>query len=121
MAMPKLIVHVIVAAAMLSSGVAFAQDPSVSHGQDFANCAGAVAAHTGLNIADYHPSTRRRPANEGWPGVLSRILEGLNRQPGLEGMTGFEAARASRLHWAEQPRAAQQAQAETCRAEVEGH
>lgn len=85
--------------------------PEASLAQDLANCAGAVAAYAELDVLAYP-----RGASGEWAPVLGAILDALSREPGVEGMTGRYAASAARSHWAEQPRAQQEAQANECRA-----
>jgi hypothetical protein len=89
---------------------AAAQDPSASLAQDLSNCAGAVAAVGNLDVLTYP-----RGASGEWSAVLGRILERLNTEPGVEGMTGRYAASAARSFWAEQPRAEREAAANACR------
>jgi hypothetical protein len=87
------------------------QSPEASLAQDLTNCAGAVAAFANLDVLAYP-----RGASGEWAGVLGAILDALNREEGVEGMTGRYAASAARSHWAEQPRAEQEAAAVECRA-----
>ncbi len=89
---------------------AAAQDPDASQAQDLSNCAGAVAA-----VGNFDLLTHPRGASGEWAGVLARILERLNTEPGVEGMTGRYAASAAKDHWREQPRAEQEAAANACR------
>lgn len=91
--------------------VAPAQAQSASSAQDLSYCAGAVAAHANLDVLTYP-----RGATGDWAPVLGRILEALNREAGVEGMTGRYAASASRGYWEEQPAAQRTAAANECRA-----
>ena len=99
----------------LHAAPARAQSPEASLAQDLANCAGAVAAFADLDVLAYP-----RGAGGEWAPVLGAILDALNREPGVEGMTGRYAASAARSHWAEQPRAELEAQANQCRARFGG-
>lgn len=102
------------AAALVSSAMvaapAAAQDPNASQAQDLSNCAGAVAAVGNLDVL-IHP----RGSDGEWAPVLTRILDRLNTEPGVEGMTGRYAASAARSFWSEQPRAEREAAANVCR------
>ena len=97
------------AAAALSGASAQAQNGSLA--QDLSNCAGAVAAVGNLDVLTYP-----RGASGEWAPVLGRILEALNREAGVEGMTGRYAASAAKGFWAEQPAAERTASANACRA-----
>jgi hypothetical protein len=97
--------------ATLSSAPAQAQSPDASQAQDLSNCAGAVAAEGNLDVLGYP-----RGASGEWAPVLGRILEALNREEGVEGMTGRYAASAAKGFWAEQPAAERSAAANQCRA-----
>jgi hypothetical protein len=103
----------VVAAAL---GLAFlampadAQSPEASQAQDLSNCAGAVAALANLDVM-----SRQRSGGGAWAIVLDEILAALNREPGVEGMTGRYAASAARAYWAERPRAEQEEAATRCR------
>ncbi len=88
-----------------------AQDGAASFAQDLTNCAGAVAAHAGIDVLAYPGG-----ASGEWADVLGNIIAAMNREEGVQGMTGRFAASAARLHWAEQPREAREAAANTCRA-----
>jgi hypothetical protein len=57
-----------------------------------------------------------RGATGEWAPVLAAIIEALNREPGVEGMTGRYAASAARSYWAERPRSEREAAAGQCRA-----
>jgi hypothetical protein len=96
------------AAAAFISAPAHAQN--ASQAQDLSNCAGAVAAQGNLDVLTYP-----RGASGEWADVLGRILERLNREEGVEGMTGRYAASAAKGHWAEQPAAERAAAANECR------
>ncbi len=96
-------------AAAVSSASAQAQ--SASSAQELSYCAGAVAAHADLDVLSYP-----RGASGEWAPVLGRILEALNREAGVEGMTGRYAASASKGYWEEQPAAQRTAAANECRA-----
>jgi hypothetical protein len=97
------------AAAALSAAPASAQ--SGSQAQELSNCAGAVAAQGNLDVLTYP-----RGASGEWATVLGRILEALNREEGVEGMTGRYAASAAKGFWQEQPAAERAAAANQCRA-----
>jgi hypothetical protein len=94
----------------LSAAPAPAQDLSASLAQDLSSCAGAVAAVGNLDVVN-HP----QGASGEWAGVLTRILERLNTEPGVEGMTGRFAASAARDFWRARPRAEREAAANACR------
>jgi hypothetical protein len=104
--------HRIAAALLVASAIiatpAAAQTASGTQG--LASCAGAVAAVGDIDVLIYP-----RGARGEWAAVLGRILEGLNRQEGLEGMTGRYAASAARSFWEEQPNAELEAAANACR------
>ena len=107
--MGRLIPAVIIGATLLASP-ARAQSPEASQAQDLTNCAGAVAALGGYDVLTFAGNE----SNE-WGAVLARIMAAMNREPGVEGMTGRYAASAARGFWAERPRAEQEAQARSCR------
>ena len=88
-----------------------AQAPEASQAQDLSNCAGAVAAFAGFDVMRYPQG-----ASGAWSLTLGEILAALNREPGVEGMTGRYAASAARAFWAERPRAEQEEAATRCRA-----
>jgi hypothetical protein len=103
----------VLAAAFVSAlmgAPAAAQDPSASLAQDLSSCAGAVAAVGNLDVLT-HP----RDVTGEWAPVLTRILERLNTEPGVEGMTGRYAASAARSFWVERPQAEREAAANRCR------
>jgi len=106
--------RLVFAAAFLTSALttapASAQDPSASLAQDLSSCAGAVAAVGDLNVVT-HPQN----ASGEWAGVLTRILQRLSTEPGVEGMTGRYAASAAKDFWRERPRAEREAAANACR------
>jgi hypothetical protein len=89
---------------------AVAQDPGASLAQDLSSCAGAVAAVGNLDVVRYPAG-----ATGEWSGVLGRILERLNREEGVEGMTGRYAASAAKDFWREQSREQREAAANSCR------
>jgi hypothetical protein len=84
--------------------------PEASQIQDLTYCAGAIAALHGLNLLQ----PQNNPPGE-WSTVLGAVLARLNREPGVEGMTGRVAADDARLYWREQSRARQERQANQCR------
>ena len=97
------------ACALVPLPAAAQPSPETSQAQDLTNCAGAVAAQAGVNVVTF-------AGNGGeWSDLLAAILARLNREPGVEGMTGRYAASAAREFWAEQPRAEREAYAEGCR------
>jgi hypothetical protein len=110
----KLAFAMLVPAALLSAP-ARAQSPEASMAQELSSCAGAVAAFAELDVLAFPDG-----ATGDWAPVLGAILEALNREPGVEGMTGRYAASAARSYWAEQPRAELQAEASQCRARFGG-
>jgi len=95
--------------AALMSAPAQAQNASMA--QDLSNCAGAVAAVGNLDVLTYP-----RGATGEWSLVLGRILDALNVEEGVEGMTGRYAASAAKGFWLEQPAADRTAAANQCRA-----
>jgi len=97
------------AAATLSATPAHAQ--TASQAQELSNCAGAVAAVGNLDVLTYP-----RGATGEWSLVLGRILEALNVEEGVEGMTGRYAASAAKGFWLEQPAAERTTAANECRA-----
>jgi hypothetical protein len=96
-------------AALLVATPAAAQ--TASQAQDLSNCAGAVAAHAGLDVLSFSNG-----ASGEWAPVLGAILERLNREEGVEGMTGRYAASAAKGYWLEQSAAARSRVANECRA-----
>lgn len=101
----------IVAAALLAAPSAFAQQsPEASQAQDLSLCAGAVAAVGNLDVVNYP-----RGASGEWSDLLGAILERLNREEGVEGMTGRYAASAAKDYWREQSASERQAAANRCR------
>ena len=87
-----------------------AQAQNASLAQDLSNCAGAVAAAGNLDVLTYP-----RGASGEWAPLLGRILDALNREEGVEGMTGRYAASAAKGFWQEQPAAERAAAAIQCR------
>ncbi|MGD9979773.1 MAG: hypothetical protein AB7H66_13405 [Hyphomonadaceae bacterium] len=87
-----------------------AQAQNASQAQDLSNCAGAVAAAGNLDVLSYP-----RGASGEWADVLGRILERLNREEGVEGMTGRYAASAAKAFWQDQSAAERTAAANACR------
>ncbi|HVK80965.1 MAG TPA: hypothetical protein VM915_10140 [Verrucomicrobiae bacterium] len=88
-----------------------AQDPAASLAQDLTNCAGAIAAHANIDVLTYP-----RGASGAWADVLGGIIDAMNREEGVQGMSGRYAASAARAYWAEQPSATREAAANECRA-----
>jgi hypothetical protein len=105
-----LIRNAIVAAALLAAPTAFAQSPEASQAQDLSLCAGAVAAVGNLDVVNYP-----RGASGEWSDLLGRILERLNHEEGVEGMTGRYAASAAKDYWREQSASEREAAASRCR------
>lgn len=101
-----------IVAAMVAASLALspAAAQSASEAQELSNCAGAVAAEGNLDVLTYP-----RGASGEWAPVLGRILEALNRQEGVEGMTGRYAASAAKGFWQEQSAAERAAAANECR------
>ena len=95
-------------AAALFSAPARAQN--ASQAQDLSNCAGAVAAVGNLDVLRFPNGSSGE-----WAPLLGRILEALNREEGVEGMTGRYAASAAKGFWQEQPAAERTAAANACR------
>lgn len=102
-------------AVLLLSAEAAAQSPEASQAQDLSNCAGAIAAVSGIDVLTYP-----RGASGDWSQVLGRILDRLNREEGVEGMTGRYAASAARSFWSEQSRAERETAADQCRERYSG-
>lgn len=100
------------AAAALSTP-ARAQD--ASQAQDLSLCAGAVAAVGNLDVLTYP-----RGASGEWSNLLGLILDRLNREEGVEGMTGRYAASAAKGYWLEQSAAERTTAANACRARFGG-
>lgn len=97
--------------AFVFASPAKAQDASSSLAQDLANCAGAVSAHANIDVLTYP-----RGASGAWADVLGGIIDAMNREEGVQGMSGRYAASAARAYWAEQPSATREAAANECRA-----
>lgn len=87
---------------------AHAQNASMA--QDLSVCAGAVAAVGNLDVLTYPQG-----ASGEWAPLLGRILEALNREEGVEGMTGRYAASAAKGFWLEQSARERTAAANECR------
>jgi hypothetical protein len=102
---------IVAALAAAAFCVAPARAQNASSAQDLSYCAGAVAAQANLDVLTYP-----RDARGDWAPVLGRILEALNREEGVEGMTGRYAASAAKGYWLEQPAVARTAVANECRA-----
>lgn len=103
-------------AAAAAPGAATAQDEGFSErAQRLASCAGAVAAYSGLDVLGYPNGAVGELAP-----LLGSILEQLNRERGLEGMTGRDAANAARSYWAGRPRGVQEARINDCRTRFGG-
>lgn len=102
-------------AIVLFAGVGYAQDPDASLAQDLTSCAGVIAS-----LGNLDPRTHPRGASGEWAPVLTAVLERLNREEGVEGMTGREAARAAQHDWATQPRERREAAARECRTRFGG-
>lgn len=100
------------AAAALSTP---AHAQNASDAQELSLCAGAVAAVGNLDVLTYP-----RGASGEWSNLLGIILDRLNRQEGVEGMTGRYAASASKGYWLEQPAAERTAAANQCRTRFGG-
>lgn len=108
--------HVFAAALAFAALVgAPAYGQGASQAQELSNCAGAVAAEANLDVIAY-PSG----ASGDWAPVLGRILEALNREEGVEGITGRYAASAAKSYWAERPAAERTAAANACRTRYAG-
>lgn len=101
------------AAGALASTPAHAQN--ASQAQELSLCAGAVAAVGNLDVLT-HP----RGASGEWSNLLGLILERLNREDGVEGMTGRYAASAAKGYWLEQSATDRAAAANECRARFGG-
>lgn len=99
-------------ASMLATS-AHAQEGSLA--QDLTNCAGAVAAHADLNVLTFP-----QDASGEWAPVLQRIMDAMNTEPGVEGMTGRYASSAAREFWNEQPHDAREQAANACRTRFGG-
>ena len=77
--------------ALVFASPARAQDGAASFAQDLTNCAGAVAAHAGIDVLAYP-----RGASGEWADVLGGIIEAMNREEGVQGMTGRLSVDADR-------------------------
>jgi hypothetical protein len=100
-------------AAVLSATPAHAQN--ASQAQELSLCAGAVAAVGNLDVLTYP-----RGASGEWSNLLGLILDRLNREEGVEGMTGRYAASAAKGYWLEQPAAERTTAANECRTRFGG-
>jgi len=105
----------LVAAALLVTPAQAQTSPSQSLAQDLSSCAGAVAAHAGIDVLTYAPGG----SNDLSP-LLDAILARLNVEPGVEGMTGRYAAADARRFWAEQPTRRRQGAVNRCRTRFGG-
>ncbi len=103
------------ACALLAAPAVAQQSPDASQAQDLSICAGAVAAVGNLDVVNYP-----RGATGEWGALLGRILERLNREEGVEGMTGRYAASAAKDYWWEQSADQRQAAANACRERYAG-
>jgi hypothetical protein len=97
----------------LASTPAHAQN--ASQAQELSLCAGAVAAVGNLDVLTYP-----RGASGEWSNLLGLILDRLNREEGVEGMTGRYAASAAKGYWLEQPAAERTTAANECRTRFGG-
>ena len=107
----KIALAALLAGALLASPSFAQQTPEASLAQDLSSCAGAVAAVGNLDVVSYP-----RGANGEWAPLLGIILDALNREEGVEGMTGRYAGSAARDFWREQSAAEGEAAATQCRA-----
>jgi hypothetical protein len=104
------------AALAVPGGAAAQEDEGFSErAQRLASCAGAVAAYSGFNVLEYPAGAEGDLAP-----LLGAILEQLNRERGLEGMTGRDAANAARAYWAGRSRSALEARISDCRTRFGG-
>jgi hypothetical protein len=101
------------AAAALASTPAQAQN--ASDAQELSSCTGAVAAVGSLDVLTYP-----RGASGEWSNLLGLILDRLNREEGVQGMTGRYAASAAKGFWLEQPAGERTAAANQCRTRFGG-
>jgi hypothetical protein len=113
--MKKMLAVAALACALLAAPADAQQSPDASQAQDLSLCAGAVAAVGNLDILNYP-----RGASGEWGPVLGRILERLNREEGVEGMTGRYAANAAKEYWGDQSSSERQAAATACRERYAG-
>jgi len=113
--MRKLAAAAALACALITAPAVAQQSPDASQAQDLSLCAGAVAAVGTLDVVNYP-----RGASGEWSALLGRILDQLNREEGVEGMTGRYAASAAKDYWSEQPAAERQAAAQACRERYAG-
>lgn len=113
--MKKMLAVAALACALLAAPAGAQQSPDASQAQDLSLCAGAVAAVGNIDILSYP-----RGASGEWGPVLGRILERLNREEGVEGMTGRYAANAAKEYWGDQSSSERQAAATACRERYAG-
>jgi hypothetical protein len=107
--------HAIIAALAAGALSTPAHAQNASQAQDLSLCAGAVAAVGNLDVLTYP-----RGASGEWANLLGIILDRLNREEGVEGMTGRYAASAAKGFWQEQPAADRTAAANQCRSRFGG-
>jgi hypothetical protein len=107
----KITLAAMLAGALLASPAHAQQSPEASLAQDLSICAGAVAASGNLDVVNYP-----RGASGEWAPLLGNILDALNREEGVEGMTGRYAASAAKDFWREQPASEREPAANECRA-----
>ncbi len=107
----KITLAALLAGALLASPSFAQQSPEASLAQDLSSCAGAVAATGNLDVVNYPQG-----ASGEWAPLLGNILEALNHEEGVEGMTGRYAASAAKDFWREQSAARREAAANSCRA-----
>jgi hypothetical protein len=108
-------VALVAAAHFAAPAHAQTQSRSESLAQDLSSCAGAVAAHGNLDVLTYPQN-----ASGDLAPLLGAILQRLNVEPGVEGMTGRYAAADARRFWAEQPRRRREAAVSRCRTRFGG-
>jgi hypothetical protein len=107
----KTILAALLTGALISAPALAQQSPEASLAQDLSSCAGAVAAVGNLDVVNYP-----RGASGEWAPLLGNILDALNREEGVEGMTGRYAASAAKDFWREQFAREREAAANECRA-----
>lgn len=103
----KITLAALLASALLVTPAQAQTGPSISA---LTLCAGAISAHSGLDVLTYP-----RGASGEWSDVLGRVLAQLNTMEGVEGMTGRYAASAARTYWNEKTRAERATAANDCR------
>ena len=106
---------ILATAALAALSVSSAHAQNASQAQDLTSCAGAVAAVGGIDVLAYP-----RGAVGEWAEFFGFLVQRMNVEPGVEGMTGRYAASAARAFWAERPRAERQAAADACRTRFGG-